>query len=267
MYPWGMGNMLAAAGHLVVYAWGAMVAASGTTTFGLLLWTAGVALAVWIAAVVYEWNAIESRPRTIRMALGKSRPVAVGGIAVFLLITFVWGVFILRTVYYERAGMRWAYAREVQRNQELSSQIRLRNRGITTDDPAYMGLVQILRQFQGYGSAMQGKPCTIVFTSEPDSLRIAQAIAEASALVSKCSTFGPDAPEMPDSISNKEEGMVSGVIVVHSTRENHAAILFQRGLGNLLPTRYSYLAPKNPSFALTDNVMWLQFGNGVGWRE
>ena len=121
--------MLAAAGHLVVYAWGAMVAASGTTTFGLLLWTAGVALAVWIAAVVYEWNAIESRPRTIRMALGKSRPVAVGGIAVFLLITFVWGVFILRTVYYERAGMRWAYAREVQRNQELSSQIRLRNRG------------------------------------------------------------------------------------------------------------------------------------------
>jgi hypothetical protein len=262
-----MGNIVTAAEHLVVHAWGAMVTASGTTTFGLLLWTAGVALAVWIAAVVYEWIAIVSGPRTIRMALGKSRPIAVSGVAVFLLIAFVWGVFVVRTIYYERTGIRWAYTQQVQRNKDLASALREKNRGITSDDRAYMGLVQILREFQSYGASVQGKPCTIIFTSDPDSLRFAQAVAETSALVSKCNTFGPDDPELPDSISNKDEGKVSATIVVHAARENHAAILFQRRLGNLLPTRYSYLPPKNPSFAMTENVMWLQFGNGVGWRE
>jgi hypothetical protein len=244
-----------------------MIAASGTTTLGLLLWTAGVCLVVWITAVVYEWKTAESGSGAVRTAVRKSRPVAVSGVSVFLLIVCVWGVFIVRTVYYERAGMRWAYEREVHRNQELLSQIHLHNRGITSDDPAYMGLIQILRQFQGYGAAFQGKPCTIVFTSEPDSNRIAQAIAETSALVSKCNTSAPMPPELPDSISNKEEGMVPGAIVIHASRGNHAAIYFQRELGNLLPTRYSYIPPKNPSFAVNGDVMWLQFGTGVGWKE
>ncbi len=164
---------------------------------------------------------------------------------------------VVRDVYQDHQGLS-------TKNHQLASQLYRQNRGITSEDPAYIGLVQILRQFQGYGSAIQGKPCTIVFTAEPDSVDVAQAIAETSALVSKCNTVAPNPPELPDFISNKEEGTVPGAIVVHASRENRAAISFQRGLGNLLPTRYSYVPPKNPSFAMTDNVMWLQFGSGGG---
>lgn len=257
--------------HLAVRGWGAMIAASSTSTFGFLCWMFGSAVSIGLAQVSYNWltaSRERGEARGLFPAIERSWKLFLVELGALLGLTFlVWGTFVVRTVYYERTGMRWAYAQEVRRNEELSSQIHLRNRGITSDDPAYMGLVQILRQFQSYGSAVQGKPCTIVFTSEPDSLRIASAIAEASALVSGCNTFGPDAPGVPDSIGNKEEGMVPGVIVVHSTRENHAAISFQRGLSDLLPTRYSYVPPKNPSFATTNNIMWLQFGSGVGWRE
>jgi hypothetical protein len=242
--------------------WRDFISSLGSTTLGFLvpfivLPLVGLLLALFVTLV-------REGPRGIMTHLQKTFAFAAiaavfGEVIVYLAI---FGGSMVRANYQDHRTLS-------DQNRSLTSQLETHNRGITQSDPAYMGLVQILRAFQSYGSRVKGQPCTIYFTATEDSRAIAQAIAETSALVSGCHTFGPDAPMMPECSSNENEGMIPGAIVVHTSRSSgySPAGVFQRELGNLLPTRLSYVQPRNVCFPITGRLMWLQFGTGVGWKQ
>jgi hypothetical protein len=99
--------MLSSFGHLLVRAWGAMVTASSTSTFGLGVWTFLLALAVWVAGVVKEWKRLRGTQAQSPFleAVRTSKETAIYEIGTIVVVALLmWGVFVVRTVYYERMG-------------------------------------------------------------------------------------------------------------------------------------------------------------------
>jgi hypothetical protein len=47
--------MVSAFGHLAVKSWCALIAATGTTTLGLAIWTFSTTIAIWVATMGKEW--------------------------------------------------------------------------------------------------------------------------------------------------------------------------------------------------------------------
>ena len=257
--------------HLAVRAWFAMAAATGTNSLGLLLWAIGVAVAVWIAAVAYEWKRIEPQPRKIRIALGKSFPVAVAGIGVVSLIACVWVVFLIRTVYYERTGLRWAYSKEVRSSQDLERQLKYRENEMDTSDPVFGNIIALLGAFSSFRNSLHGESCVIVVTAPPDSQSVAQAVAQLQIATSNCTTYGPDElfDRNPDLRTKTVVGMVSGSIVFHAVKNDVSANQLFSRLSNQFSMVRSY-APQpsadyqSPSGGFRHTV-WLQFGPDVKW--
>ncbi len=69
--------------------------------------------------------------------------------------------------------------------------------------------------------------------------------------------------DSPDEERDAVTGMVSGVIVFHSRRDDKAAFALFDNLSSLLPLKRSYEIPKGSP----ENFVWLQFGPNVQWNS
>lgn len=143
--------MPSAFGRLLVRSWGAMISASSTSTFGFFCWMFGGAVAIWIAQVSYDWFSNRTNRLTLIAIMKrnwKSFFVEVGALTILTLA--VWSAFIVRTVYYERTGMRWAYLQEVQRNKDMGEQLDRRKSHMDISDPAFGNTAHLLSDFSSF---------------------------------------------------------------------------------------------------------------------
>jgi hypothetical protein len=269
--------MLTAFWHLAVRAWGAMIAASSTSTFGLGVWTFMLALAVWVAGVGREWRrfhkAQEKSP--FREAVRASKETAVYEIGTIVVVAMlVWGVFVIRTIYYLRTGMRYAYTQEIQRNKDLKAQLEHREKEMDTSDPVFGNTVHLLGAFSGFRDYLHGESCVVHITAPNESMGFASMVAQFSIATSNCPTFGPDGvgfDRNPDLAHATLDGMEPNVIVFHAARDDKAANELFAQLSNLMPLKRSYDPLANaarfyqtPSGGYAHTV-WLQFGPNAGW--
>ncbi len=269
--------MLRAFEHLLTRSWGAMISASSTSTFGFFCWMFGAAVVIGLAQIAYSRFTAsgDNKPGWLGAVERTWKPVLleIGALTLFTLT--VWFSFVVRTVYFERTGMRWAYTKEVMQNSALTRELDLRKEGVVTTDPSFVNVIYLLQSFQIYRESRHGRPCVIYVTATPDSTPLASVVAQFSNSVSGCSTFGPDAVGNPDLDDMAKDGMVPGVILVHIKRDDKSGLSLQEHLGNQIQTRLSYQPPKIPKdhlyagspYGYTQDFVWLQFGAGVTWNS
>ena len=163
-------------------------------------------------------------------------------------------------------------------NQQLKSELEWRKHNVSTSDAVFPNIIYLLQAFQGYRISLQGEqqkdPCVLYFTATPDSLAIASAIAQFSNSVSGCSTSGPMPFGNEDLDAMTTDGMVPGVILIHTDHDDLATGRLQIALENQIPTRLSHKLPKVPRDHLyasmhqyKEKFIWLQFGTGVNWNS
>jgi hypothetical protein len=160
-------------------------------------------------------------------------------------------------------------------NNGMSAELEWRKNNLSTNDPIFVNIIYLLQDFQIYRAVRHGEPCVIYITATPDTLALASAVAQFSNSVSECSTFGPMPVGNPDTDDMTMDGMVPRVVVVHTQRDDKAALELQERLGNQIQTRLSYKPPKIPKdhlyagsrYNYTERFVWLQFGTGVKWNS
>lgn len=151
--------------------------------------------------------------------------------------------------------------------QELTKQLDAARENLDVRSPAANNLMYMLQAFRSYRGMLGGyKPisCLIRLTAPSDSGPIPSAVAQFSIQVTNCQTFGPmSTSDNPDEERDTVTGMVAGVIVFHSRRDDKAAFALFDNLSNLLPVQRSYEVPKGSP----ENFVWLQFGSNVQWNS
>lgn len=89
--------------HLFGHAWNAMIAATGTSSLGLIVWTVGLAAAGWLVRRFNAWR--ENRKKLPkRQAIQKAfegglRDALIEALAIFLIATIAWAIFIPVVIY------------------------------------------------------------------------------------------------------------------------------------------------------------------------
>jgi len=265
-----------------------MIAASSTSTFGLAVWTFLLAIAVWIAGVARDWQrnrkiAFSTSP--LMEALKNSKDAAVfeiGTIAVFALA--MWGLFVVRTVYYDHTGLRYQVqllsransgmvdpaSRDAQIT-DLQNQLEMRKQMLVMGDPSFDNMRKILTTFNEYRYASKGQKCYVYITS-PSPTPMISIVSEFSNSVSGCFTLSSWGSENTDAEEEVKRGMIPGKVLVHGSRDDAAANQVEAELSNILPVERSYktLSTSFPHYqnqAPGDMVLWLQFGPDVHWNS
>jgi len=188
--------MLTAFFHLMAKAWGAMIAASRTSNFGLFYWSLAGAAITWLLQFTYQvWplppkGGLRSRLSVATKQTAKQFVFAVAVFSIALLIA--WGMFAVRTVYYLRSGMRNAYVRERLSNDQLHADLNFRRHNLVTTDAAFTNVVHLLDAFAVFRSGAHGESCVVRLTAPNNSMGIASSVAQLSVATSNCPTFGPD---------------------------------------------------------------------------
>jgi hypothetical protein len=185
-------------------------------------------------------------------------------IALFLVLGFVLGPYKVHEQDILKVADRDSLSKQVQ---ELTKQLNAARDNLDIHSPAANNLMYMLQAFRSYRGMLGGyKPisCLIRLTAPPNSGPIPSTVSQFSIQVTNCPTFGA----MPTSNNPDEErdavtGMVSGVIVFHSRRDDKAAFALFDNLSSLLPLKRSYEIPKGSP----ENFVWLQFGPNVQWNN
>jgi len=261
--------------NLVVRAWNTMITATGTTTLGFVVWTLSLTAVGWASALTAKWFELRGQriANPFRQALGGSVLTGLflaGGIVGLLFIALF--AFIVRTVYQDHESLVHDRDSFAERNERLSAELERKRHFLDTTDPAFGNIVFVLRAFQQYRNAMQGRPCVIWFSAPLDTLPMAFAIAQFSSTVSGCMTFGPTPPGNPDLDEEATDGMIPGVVLLHADRDNQGANELALTLQAELNFRRSYklLSKKFVHYQnqgkMNETVMWLQFGTGTKWN-
>jgi hypothetical protein len=264
--------------NLLGHSWGAMVTATGTTTLGFIVWTLALTAVGWASTVAARWIELKREQTDSpfeRAFLGSRLPGLFLGAGVVGLVFVAFFVFLVRTVYFDHQSLVLANTKCLSQNAKLSADLEWRKNNLATGDPVFVNIIYLLQDFQIYRAARHGEPCVIYITATPDTLALASAVAQFSNSVSECSTFGPMPVGNPDTDEMATDGMVPGVIVVHTQRDDRAALELQERLGNQIQTRISYKSPKIPKDHLyagsrhnyTERFVWLQFGTGAKWNS
>lgn len=202
----------------------------------------------------------------MRSHISETVAIAMVGLAVVILLIygtqFAWEV--AAVGYREHQSLTTA-------NGEMGREIHKDKYFLSSNTPAYSDMVRLLRAFQVYRRDAIGRPCAVVITAPPDSLPLAQAVAEISITVSNCPTYGPDPQGNPDLDEETLTGMIPGKILIHAPRNDKFADQLQRTLQDVLPVERSYkpLPNKFENYQgqgkMGESVLWLQFGTNIKW--
>lgn len=257
--------------ELLGRSWHAFTGSLGSTTLGFL--TPGILVPIVGGLLVFVVTLAREGRSGLLSHLGRTFTLAA-------IIAFAGEVLVYGSIFgYEALSTIYGDHQELSslrvQNRQLSSSLEWRRDNISTTDPVFPNIIYLLQAFQIYRLEQKGKPCVIYVTSKPDSSALASVVAQFSNSVSGCSTFGPDAVGNPDLEEMAADGMVPGVIVVHTQRDDKAALGLQERLGNQIQTRLSYRPPALPKNRLyagsrynyTESFVWLQFGSGVKWNS
>ena len=262
--------------NLLGRSWDALVKATSTNTLGFALWTLGVAIVGWCAAVANQWfkhwRARDSQP--FRKAVVGSLTTGISmlvGIAV--LVTIAYGWFVVRTVYDDHQHLVALSGQLAESNKALSAEVQWRKHNIATTDPVFPNLIYLLQAFDIYRHALNGQRCAIVLTAPRESEALARVVASFSNSVSNCTTSGPDdASRNPDVETETMVGMVPDFVVFHAARDDKAANQLFNELGNQIQLKRSYELPPVKNYAIPPgvgqvHVVWLQFGTDSKWNS
>jgi|SRR5882762_1895500 len=90
------------------HSWDAMVRATGTTTLGFLLWTLALAIVTWVATIASKWVELKRQKSSTPLELaitGSLLSIAFEAGAVLALVSMVFGVFSIRTLYNDHQAL------------------------------------------------------------------------------------------------------------------------------------------------------------------
>jgi hypothetical protein len=187
-----------------------------------------------------------------------------GYIALFLVLGFALGPYKVHEQDTQKVANRDLLSNQVQ---ELTKQLNAARDNLDVRSPAANNLMYMLQAFRSYRGMLGGyKPisCLVRLTAPPDSGPIPSTLSQFSIQVTNCTTFGPMLTgQSPDEERDALTGMVPGVIVFHSRRDDKAAFALFDNLSSLLPLKRSYEVPKGSP----ENFIWLQFGSDVQWNS
>lgn len=272
--------MLSALVHLLVRSWGAMIAASSTSTFGFFCWMFGGAIAIGVAQVSYSWFAATRNNEATGLIAAiertwKSFLVELG--ALIILTILVWGVFVWRTVYYVHTGLKYEIVLARQQNQksgesdnlqirEIRSELESRKHVLRNTDPSFQNMTNTIRAFMtwrrniGYDS-----PCKILVTSPDGDDNMYMTFITMAVFGSNCSNgdlnnVGVKRENIED---ETKKGMVPGIIVFHAPADAAGANQLENELSNLFQVKRAFTIPGDAQ----PNTIWLQFGTGVKFNS
>ena len=257
---------------LFLGAWEAVVAASGTTTFGVMLWSIFLPLLIWLIGVGDRYIKLR-RVRFVSpfsRALEESvRPGAIAVVVVIAIAVPLFGVFMVRTVYQDHRAMLIERNELISQNGALKQALEIRRHTYVTTDPAFTNAIYLMEAFRMWRSQIGGFNnvlCRIRVTAPPETVPMASMVAQFSIATSNCATFGPDGADIglnPDLEREAMEGMVPDAIVFHAARGDKAADQLFDNLSNHVRLKRSYEIPASS----TANSVWLQFGTKAKWNS
>jgi hypothetical protein len=263
-----------------------MAATTGTNTAGLLIWTVGITIAIWLFQIFDRWLAPGKTEKRIT-GLGKAiRQSVRGGFFTFAAIALVvflsWIVFVARTVYFDHTGLRYANSAQLMKSGQssaadaqeiarLKAEVEFQQNNITTQEPVFINIRDLLQSFAVFRSDLNKESCFVKITAPHETEPLARVMGSFSTATSNCPTFGPMLGNIdPDETEATMRGMVSDAIVFHAARDDKAANTLAMNLGNRIKLVRSYDLPKTDyqiPLGGYQHTVWLQFGDKVKWNS
>ncbi len=133
--------------------WHAMTAATSTNTLGFIVWTVAITAMGWVATTAARWLELkrEKVSEPFRKAvLGSATAGAFLGAGVFILVVVAWGIFIIRTVYYDHQGLVTIRNQLLIKNRQLCAELKWRQHNISTTDAVFPNIIYMLQAFNGF---------------------------------------------------------------------------------------------------------------------
>jgi hypothetical protein len=193
-----------------------------------------------------------------------------------------WGVFIVRTVYFDHAGLRYPNFKQNASNgrssaidekeiERLRNLVAFHQNNITTQEPVFINIRDLLSAFAGFRIGLNKESCVVRVTAPIETVQFASVVAAFSTATSNCPTFGPSIDDRDsDEATITTSGMVSDAIVFHAARDDEAANMLFSNLTNLVKLVRKYDLPK-PNYQTPEggyqHTVWLQFGDKVKWNS
>jgi len=138
---------------------------------------------------------------------------------------------------------------------------------LNVSSPAFQNGIGILRSFMSYRRSIgSDATCMILVTAPEDSSRIASTIVSLAVPGSNCPNGDLQNIGIKPWDAGKESlnGSIPGKILLHAIPETKGADRLVDDLSNFIQTTRSYEMPR--PVHLSDNVIWLQFGEETRWN-
>jgi hypothetical protein len=255
--------------------------ASGTTSFAVVYWGIGLAVAIWSIGVIDTYRRLKktaTTQRPLRDAVEQhSRQAKITFWTVIVFSLLAYGYFFVEVIRVDRMGLVGQNAQIKEANRRLSVDLEDRKRNLHVGDPAYEHIKVLFSVFISFRRTIGDQaPCEIRITSPSlsgPSDPIIRQVADIAALASRCGVFGPgDARMDPDEGKQAANGMKAGLIIVHTTRDQLGSLALYDALASYLPLERKYddlpapvqrgtLASPSPT------LIWFQFGAEVHWTR
>jgi len=242
--------------NLLGHSWEALMKASGTTSFGFVLYTVAIPVVAGILTAIYfRFRLNRSWDETSRESF-RSVFLFLGSVCVVVLGAYLFNV--VRTVFDDHQSL-------VRQNETLRTEAS-ELEAETNDNKHFLNILQAFTVYRLRlgGSNTSPMPCSLKVTSPRESDAKAVMLIQLANLGSQCPTVGPmDENSDPEVRRETEAGMVDGFIIFHARKEDRDSDELFGILGSIVPLQRSYDVPPGSP----DHFIWLQFGRNVKWNS
>jgi hypothetical protein len=229
---------------------------------------------VWLIHVASEFLSADDGTvrQKLKSALTASSRLVKAEILAFFGFWFVaYAVFVVRTIYYDHAGLTWSLQREQAKTIELEKELARRQHIISPTDPFFSDVDHLMTAFRIFKAKTHDEPCVVRITAPKSAEGYAVMISSFSIAVDNCSTFGPMIGDVdPDEIEDTNIGMVPDAIVLHARKDDEAANALFVELSNQVHLVRSYDTGR-ANYQVPPqgyrHVVWLQVGSNVKWNS
>jgi hypothetical protein len=247
--------------------WEALVLASGTSTFGIFLFSIAIPVVTSVLTAAVEWKR-KSRKEVIRDSL-KSGGIVLVALIVVLGMTYLG--FFVPTVYNDHQTLAKQVEDLSRKNKERSDELETHRHGMVTTDPVFPNTIYLLEAFRMYRVPIgHDAKCTIYVTAPPEAEAIASMTAQFQINVSNCSTFGPMGTDLPPSMQKEAlEGSTPGFVTINAPEGDRAADELMNRLTSVFRVKRGYREVPKGRLAEypTSNAIWIQFGSQAAFAS
>lgn len=240
--------------------WEALVSVSGTSTFGIFLFSIAIPLITVFLTAAVEW-----KKKSRRLVIQDS--VNAGGIVLVALIVvlgFTYFGFFVPTIYNDHQTLAKKVDELSKKSKELSADLETHRHGMVTTDPVFPNTIYLLEAFRMYRVALgQKAKCTVYVTAPPEAEALASMTAQFQINVSNCATFGPMGTDLPPSMQKEAlEGTTRGFVTINAPEGDRAADELTSRLASVFRVKRGYREIPKGRLAEypTGHFVWIQFG-------